>query len=147
MPAVSGGRVYFCTASGVFHAMTIKPLASIWQFGHRGQGEEIHAAAVTDKAVILGTHDKRVVALDLATGQVKWSFNVRSRAESSPVVAANTAFFATVRGRLHALDVTTGNETWHEDMGGRFSASPAISGGRVVIGNEDGTLYCLGGEK
>jgi hypothetical protein len=32
-------------------------------------------------------------------------------------------------------------------MGGRFSASPAISGGRVVIGNEDGTLYCLGGKK
>jgi outer membrane protein assembly factor BamB len=146
MPAVSGDRVFFCTASGVFHAMTIKPLATAWQFGHRGQGEEIHAAAVNDKAVVLGTHDKRVVALDPASGTPLWELPVRSRAESSPVIAGNTAFFGTVRGRLQAIDMATGKETWNNEVGGRFTASPAISDGRIVIGNEDGVLYCIGGK-
>jgi outer membrane protein assembly factor BamB len=146
MPAVSGGRVYFCTASGVFHAMTIKPLASEWQYGHRGQGEEIHAAAVTDKAVVLGTHDKRLVSLNPATGEPLWTLTLRSRAESSPVIAGNLTIFGTVRGRLQAVDMKTGKETWQTEVGGRFTASPAISDGRVVIGNEDGVLYCIGGK-
>jgi outer membrane protein assembly factor BamB len=144
MPAVSGGRVYFCTASGVFHAMTIKPLEPVWQYGQRGQGEEIHAAAVTDKAVVLGTHDKRVVALNPASGEPLWTLTLRSRAESSPVIAGNLTIFGTVRGRLQAVDMKLGREVWQTEVGGRFTASPAISDGRVVIGNEDGVLYCIG---
>jgi outer membrane protein assembly factor BamB len=126
--------------------MTIKPLAPVWQYGQRGQGEEIHAAAVTDKAVILGTHDKRVVALNPASGEPLWTLTLRSRAESSPVIAGNLTIFGTVRGRLQAVDMKTGKEAWQTEVGGRFTASPAISDGRVVIGNEDGVLYCIGGK-
>ena len=144
MPAVVGDRVYFCTAGGVFHAMTIKPLAAAWEYSHRGQGEDIHAAAATEKIVVLGTHDKRVVGLDPASGKPLWETSVRSRAESSPVIAGNLAFVGTVRGRLQAIDITSGKDAWNTEVGGRFSASPAISDGRVVIGNEDGTLYCIG---
>jgi outer membrane protein assembly factor BamB len=147
MPAVLGDKVYFCTAAGVFHALTINPLSNVWHYEHKGQGETIHAAAVNDKAVILGTHDKRIVALDPATGEQKWSFTLRARAESSPVIVGDVAFAATIRGRLHALDMNTGHELWQTDVGGRFSASPAVSDGRIVVGNEDGTLYCLGAKK
>ena len=144
MPAVMGDRVFFCTAGGVFHATSINPLKSEWEFGHRGQGEEIHAAAVIETAVLLGTHDKRAVALKPATGEVIWSVPLASRAESSPVIAGDLAFFGTVRGRLHAFETATGREVWNTEVGGRFTASPALSDGRLVIGNDDGTLYCVG---
>ncbi|HEX6963134.1 MAG TPA: PQQ-binding-like beta-propeller repeat protein [Lacipirellula sp.] len=147
MPAVLGDRVYFCTASGVFHAMKIKPLEPLWQYGHRGQGEEIHAAAATNNAIVLATHDKKIVALDPATGKPLWEVPLRSRAESSPVVAGNLAFVGTVRGRLQAIDMTTGKVAWNTEVGGRFTASPAVSDGKLVIGNEDGVLYCIGGKE
>ena len=146
MPAVVGDRVFFCTAGGVFHGMTIKPLEALWQFGHRAQGEEIHAAAATEDAVVLGTHDKRMVALKPATGEVIWSVPLKSRAESSPVIAGNLALFGTVRGRLQALQMADGKEVWNTEVGGRFTASPALSENRMVIGNDDGTLYCVGGK-
>jgi outer membrane protein assembly factor BamB len=145
MPAVLGDRVFFCTAGGVFHGMSIKPLESLWQYGHRGQGEEIHAAAATADAIVLGTHDKRMVALQPATGEVIWSVTLKSRAESSPVVAGNLALFGTIRGRLQAVEMAEGKEVWNLEVGGRFTASPALSDGRMVIGNDDGTLYCVGG--
>lgn len=147
MPAVIGDRVFFCTAGGVFHGMTIKPLASLWQYGHRGQGEEIHAAAATEKQIVLGTHDKRMVALEPATGEEIWSVPLKSRAESSPVVAGELVLFGTVRGRLQAVQLSDGKEIWNEEVGGRFTASPALSDGRMVIGNDDGTLYCIGAKK
>jgi outer membrane protein assembly factor BamB len=147
MPAVLGDKVYFCTAAGVFHALSIKPLAKAWQFGQKGQGETIHAAAVCDQAVVLGTHDKRVVALDPANGKQKWSIALRARAESSPVILGDSVFVATTRGRMHVLDLKDGGERWQMDVGGHFTASPAVTDDRIVIGNEDGTLYCLAPKK
>ncbi len=147
MPAVLGNKVYFCTAAGVFHAMTIQPLKDAWHFEQKGQGETIHAAAVCDQAVVLSTHDKRVVALDPANGQVKWSVPLRARAESSPVILGDSVFVATTRGRMHLFDLAKGGERWQTDVGGRFSASPAVTDDRIVIGNEDGTLYCLAPKK
>jgi outer membrane protein assembly factor BamB len=43
--------------------------------------------------------------------------------------------------------VVTGRQVWETEVGGRFTASPAISDSRVVIGNEDGVLYCFGGKE
>ena len=146
MPAVLDGRVYFCTAGGVFHVMTINPLAEQWSFAHPGQGEELHGAAVTDQLVILGAHNKQVVALDRLTGDQRWTFPTPSRVESSPVVAGDLALFGTIRGRFYAVEAATGEEVWQFQAGGRFIASPAVSEGRVVLGNEDGTLYCFGGQ-
>jgi outer membrane protein assembly factor BamB len=42
--------------------------------------------------------------------------------------------------------MSNGHERWTTDVGGRFIASPAVSDGKVVIGNDDGVLYCLGGK-
>ena len=146
MPAVLGDHVFFCTAGGVFHGMKINPLARDWQYGHSGRSEELHAAAVNEKAVVLATHDKRIVALDPAKGGELWTFSLKARAESSPVIAGNLALCGTIRGRFHAIDMTTGEEVWQTDVGGRFTASPALADGRLVIGNEDGALYCIGGK-
>jgi outer membrane protein assembly factor BamB len=144
IPAVVGNRAFFCTASGVFFAAEVKPLKELWRYGHRGQSEEIHGAAATDKAIVLGTHDKRLVALDPKTGEELWSVPLRSRAESSPVIVGDAALAATTRGRIHVVEAASGRERWSTDVGGRFIASPAVSDGKVVIGNDDGVLYCIG---
>jgi outer membrane protein assembly factor BamB len=47
-------------------------------------------------------------------------------------------------GRLYVLDLATGEKRWEFDTGSALTASPAIAGGRVVIGSQDGVLYCFG---
>jgi eukaryotic-like serine/threonine-protein kinase len=42
------------------------------------------------------------------------------------------------------LDVTSGKSVFQFEAGGPLSASPAVAGGRVVIGSQDGKLFCLG---
>ena len=37
-----------------------------------------------------------------------------------------------------------GEKSWYYEAGGQFTASPAVAAGRLVIGNQDGTLYCFG---
>jgi outer membrane protein assembly factor BamB len=37
-----------------------------------------------------------------------------------------------------------GAKLWEFDAGAPLSASPAIANGRIVIGSQDGRLYCFG---
>ena len=42
------------------------------------------------------------------------------------------------------LDAATGRKISEWNAGAPLSASPAIAGGRLVIGANDGRVYCLG---
>jgi eukaryotic-like serine/threonine-protein kinase len=48
-------------------------------------------------------------------------------------------------GRFYVLDVATGAKLWEFNAGAPLSASPAVAEGRIVIGSQDGKLYCFGG--
>jgi outer membrane protein assembly factor BamB len=45
--------------------------------------------------------------------------------------------------RLYVLDLATGKRLFQFDAGAPLSASPALAGGRLVIGSQDGRLYCF----
>ena len=40
--------------------------------------------------------------------------------------------------------LATGAKVWEFEAGAALSASPAIADGKVVIGAQDGRLYCFG---
>jgi outer membrane protein assembly factor BamB len=42
------------------------------------------------------------------------------------------------------LDLSTGKKLSEFNAGAPLSASPAIAAGKLVIGSQDGKLYCLG---
>jgi len=42
------------------------------------------------------------------------------------------------------LNLTNGAKLWEFNAGAPLSASPAIANGRIVIGSQDGRLYCFG---
>ena len=64
--------------------------------------------------------------------------------DSSPVIVGRRAFVGSADGRLYAVDIKTGKEVWRFECGGDVIASPAVAAGRLVIGNDSGTLYCFG---
>jgi outer membrane protein assembly factor BamB len=47
-------------------------------------------------------------------------------------------------GRLYAVKLADGSEAWSYEIGQPIGSSPAIASGRVVIGGEDGNVYCFG---
>ena len=47
-------------------------------------------------------------------------------------------------GHFYVLDLTNGKKLWDFEAGSALSASPAIADGRVVIGSQDGRLFCFG---
>jgi outer membrane protein assembly factor BamB len=64
--------------------------------------------------------------------------------ESSPVIVGNRVFVGSNDGVLYELDLASGRKTWEFTAGGALSASPAAAQGALVIGSQDGVLYCFG---
>lgn len=144
-PAVSGDNIYFGTEGSQVLGIDSRGPKLLWKYEHPKRKLAYRSsAAVTDEVVVIGGRNKTVEALDIETGDRKWSFVTRGRVDSSPVIAGDRVFVGSADGRIYALDLETGEEAWSYDAGDGFVASPAIANGRLVIGNQDGTLFCFG---
>jgi len=61
-------------------------------------------------------------------------------------VSGELAFVGSNDGNLYAIGLSDGKERWKYETGAPVSASPAIASGVLVIGNEDGLIFCFSGK-
>jgi outer membrane protein assembly factor BamB len=144
-PAVLGRLLFVGTEGRTFFAVDWQQPKVVWKY----QPDERTAAyrssaAVTAEAVVVGSQDKLVHALEPQTGKRLWTFATRGRVDSSPVIAGQRVFVGSADGRLYGLDLKTGKEFWRFEAGGAILSSPAVAAGRLVIGTEAGDVLCFG---
>jgi outer membrane protein assembly factor BamB len=100
-----------------------------------------------------------LVAIDAATGNVKWHFKKDYAQFSDPAIVGNTVYIRTDYSGLYALDADTGQEKWffegeqktrlkvyipYEYLGNWLArSSPAIWDGVVYFGSLNGYFYAL----
>ena len=73
-----------------------------------------------------------LVALDLATGEVKWDAQFEAPAYGGATVVNDLVFTTTSDGIVRALDVKTGGEVWQASLPAGTNAGVAISGDTLI---------------
>ena len=102
------------------------------------------SAAVAGGTVYVGSQSKDLLAIDLATGKLRWKYRARdSIGESSPAVYEGIVYVGDLAGVLHAVNAADGKGLWTFKTESEIRSSPVISGDRLLIGSYDGNLYCL----
>ena len=112
---------------------------------------------LTSDAIIFGTGDKGLIALDNKTLEEKWQFGTgRSlvftspythpgrgdqTVSTSPVLSGNTVYFGASDGCVYGVDRKTGKQTFRFDTGAPVFSSPAISGNSMVVSDFGGNVY------
>ena len=103
--------------------------------------------AIADGTVYIGGLSGRFVALDLETGEQKWSIETGEEIKSSALVKDGVVYFGDEFGKLRALDAATGAEKWMFEAESSISASPNwasyADGACLVVGSYDNSIYCL----
>ncbi|MFI4876513.1 MAG: PQQ-binding-like beta-propeller repeat protein [Blastopirellula sp. JB062] len=144
-PAVHGDLVVFGTEGGTLFGIDWKQAKVRWTYEDDRRRQAFRAsAAVTDKMAIIGGRNKRVTAVDMATGKQIWSFPTRGRVDSSPVIAGQSAYFGSSDGKVYGLKISDGSVVWSYEAGGGFTGGPAIADGKLLIASDDGNVYCFG---
>jgi outer membrane protein assembly factor BamB len=88
----------------------------------------------------------RVVALNTLNGHFRWSRDLPSRAESSPLLDKGKLFFGSQNGTVYALNAHNGSVLWTYHAAGAVKASPSLSGGVLYFGDYSGELQAVGEE-
>ena len=107
------------------------------------EGPILSTPAVAGGQVYVATSDRRIVALDEATGEVAWTYPVSGPVNSSPTVAEDLVFVGLRGGTLLALNTTTGDLEWSYETGNPIYGSATVLDGTLYIGSADHFLYAL----
>jgi len=113
---------------------------------HMGRGVSTDILRYEDH-VLSVTMDGELFAVDLASGEMKWSIPpdvtpLDFRAASA-VLMDFTAFFVGPDARVYAVDAASGKILWRRDVGARPSTSLARIGSSLYLGTEDERLIRL----
>ncbi len=92
--------------------------------------------------VYFGGYDKKVYAIDAATGEKKWEFLAGDNFQSSPAYADGVLYVTCYDKKLYALDAKTGSKLWEFATNWVFTnGSPCVANGIVYVPSD--YLYAI----
>lgn len=154
-PAVADGRVYAAGSEGV-GAWDLQTGQQAWYFRYEaekkkddGERERISSSpGAGDGLVVVGGLEGSVIALDAATGDMRWRAKVGSEVLAAPAIGQGMVVVRSIDGRVTAFDAATGERRWFwqketPTLTVRGNSSPLLAPGVAFIGNDDGTMSAI----
>jgi len=131
--------------TGVSASAPPATLKLLWSYD---AGEVIDSsAAIAGGVVYVGGGDGDLIALDLASGALRWKYTTGNLiGESSPAVgpgSGDVVYIGDLGGVVHAVNTRDGKPLWTFKTTSEIKSSPVIVNDVVLIGSYDGHLYAL----
>lgn len=115
-------------------------LQVLWKFETKESVES--SAAIVNGVVYVGSFDEHLYAIELATGKEKWRHKMGP--VKAPVsVRDGRIYIGDADGVFHCLDGATGKSLWTHKTEGEINSGANFAGEHIVVGSDDGNLYCL----
>lgn len=116
----------------------------LWE--HRVKGGAFEGTAViSEGTAYIGDLDGKLYALDLAVGQVRWSYETPNKDAfmASPAVRDGRLFIGDTAGRFYCFEAKGGKPLWGFSAEAEIDSAANFHGANVLFGSQDATLYCL----
>jgi outer membrane protein assembly factor BamB len=155
---VADGIISFASDDGNVYALEIETGIELWKFDLGSSGtprflpdtlppyvyDYMQSSPVSQDGILYaGSGSGSLYALDLATGEKRWQFDVDARIRSTPAIDERHVYVGTWDGNLYALTIESGDIVWQYDCGGIIQSSPATGGGSVFIGSRSAKVFAL----
>jgi outer membrane protein assembly factor BamB len=142
-PLVQDGLVYFGTDNRSIYAVDADSGATRWSFTTGGIIHD-NAAAATGTALVCGSGDGWVYALQPKTGALLWKSKTDNQLDSTPLIFDGAVFIGSTGGTLYRLNLADGKKQWSFNAGKGIGSSPSVDDkGHLVFGSGDGKIFCL----
>jgi outer membrane protein assembly factor BamB len=142
-PAVKDGKVYFATSdSGLFYELDARSGSEVFSLKSNGW-PMFSSPSIAGDMLYIGSHEGKLLAIDLKTRQFAWKFQTDGSRENGPAltkadgtpnydVAFTEDFYdALIVGASKMLTV------------GAILSSPVVVDNVIYVGSADGNLYAL----
>lgn len=117
-PGVLGGVIAPMASDGkTIFVPVVNHSASITAGGQLGEGGELTG---------------ELVAIDAATGKIRWQQEFASAAFGAPTVVNDVVFATSSEGGVYALEAESGNELWVSTLPAGINTSVSVSGDTMI---------------
>ena len=106
-------------------------------------GAMLAPPAVVGDRLYITTEDGVVAALDRATGDTVWSYEIGSPSDSAPAVSDSAIYVGARNHRLLALNREDGELLWERNLGNIVLGSAIVVDGTVYVGSTNSRLEAL----
>ena len=113
-PVVLDGRVYIIDGSGVIFCINTSSLEVLWKYdtgADKANCNNVSSPAIVGRYLHVGTMAGSYIVLDKHNGNLVKKFSCGEPIFSSPVVANDRVYFATLGTKVYALE-TDGEVRW-----------------------------------
>lgn len=148
--AAEKDAIFVAAENGAVAAYNPSTGNTIW---HRNvhHARLISGPAVNGDAVLLGTLDAKVIALNRADGKPLWVGDASSEVMAPPASNGRVVVVRSVDGHIFGLDANSGKRIWSFDRSEpsltlRGQSAPLFVDDNVLIGLDNGELISLGSE-
>jgi outer membrane protein assembly factor BamB len=146
-PVLDHGILFQLDDGGLLRAIAAPTGQVIWKHSLGTLAASSPAASGASVYLTLLEHGAaatgRIVALGQTTGKIRWSRNLPSRTESSPLLDRGELYFGSQDGTVYAVDAHTGAINWTYHAGGAVKASPTLSHGILYFGDYSGHVQAI----
>jgi eukaryotic-like serine/threonine-protein kinase len=142
-PAVRDGKVYFATSdSGLFYALDAKSGTSLFALAFKGW-PMFSSPAIAGDTLYIGSHKGDLVAIDLNSQKVAWTFDTDGMKKNGPtyIKADGTPNYEAAFFDFFYDDMVAGVDKMMSI--GAILSSPVVADGTVYFGSTDGNVYAL----
>jgi len=146
-PVIDHGTLYQLGDDGTVRALAAQTGQILWQRKVGTLAASSPAAAGNSVYITLlehghGSHG-RVLALRQTDGGVRWTRDLPSRSESSPLLDRGKLFLGSENGTVYALNAHNGAVIWIYHAQGAVKASPTLADGRLYFGDYGGHVQAV----
>jgi outer membrane protein assembly factor BamB len=112
-----------------------------WRF--QAQGAVLHQVAVVGELAYASSDDGVLHALDITTGDERWTYSAAEPPISGPVLADGAVHIFGGDGVLHAIDAATGVGRWRSTTPIAGPSNASATNGAIFVGTADGALVAI----
>ncbi|MDS0297229.1 PQQ-binding-like beta-propeller repeat protein [Halogeometricum sp. S1BR25-6] len=95
-------------------------------------GAAMSDVAVDDGTVYVGSATESVLAVDVATGEIRWRADLENTVFTRPLVADGRVFVGAADYYLYAFDADSGERRWRTETPNAVTAGPTTVDGKLV---------------
>ncbi len=133
-------------ASGVARSGLPELMAERWNHNLPGTGIEATAIVVDvgngQRLALIADMDGHLHALDLGTGEPRWTFDGQLGFNASPAWHNGRIYIGDLEGIFYCIG-TDGKELWRFSAGAQIDSGAGFFGDSVLFTSQDAFLYCL----
>ncbi len=142
-PVVAAGRVFVGTQEGSVHGISAADGATLWSYD---MGDAVISTACADAQQVLFVDVYGdVVALDAATGRLRWSYTADRSIVSAPLLLTDQdrVFVASHGGTVYCFEWSSGALLWQRKLPAPIQGQLAAAQNRLFVPAENLVVYAL----